>query len=113
MDFANIPALVPPPGVQSNFDNPRTLRASFIVINAIFLPLMLLVVAIRLYSRGHIMQKIGWDDCRKSPNATVERALTGDRHMYPCCGIAKTSLFSNEIIAERLFYSLGLSFTQR
>ena len=63
MGYANIPVLAPPKGVQSNFDNPKTLKSSMVAINATFLPLMLLVVAIRLYSRGQIMHAMGWDDC--------------------------------------------------
>lgn len=66
MDYTDIPALPPPVGVQSNFTNPKTLGTSLIVVNTVFLPLMLLVVAIRIYSRGHIMHRLGWDDCKKS-----------------------------------------------
>ncbi|KAK0516461.1 hypothetical protein JMJ35_001064 [Cladonia borealis] len=62
MDYANIPVMAPPKGVQSNFDNPKTLKSSMVAINATFLPLMLLAVAIRLYSRGQIMHAMGWDD---------------------------------------------------
>lgn len=61
--FASIPALTPPPGVTSNFDNPKTLKSSFVAVNASFLSLMVFVVAIRIYSRGVIARVLGWDDC--------------------------------------------------
>ena len=64
MDYANIPATAPPAGVQSNFIHPKTLKTSLIAVNATFLPLMLLVVAIRIYSRGRLMHAMGWDDCK-------------------------------------------------
>lgn len=64
MDYANVPVIPPPPGVQSNFEQPHTLRASLTAVNATFLPLMLIAVAIRLYVRGHIVHSLGWDDCK-------------------------------------------------
>ncbi|KAI9814561.1 MAG: hypothetical protein M1827_003116 [Pycnora praestabilis] len=62
MDYANIPVIPPPPGVQSNFVDPPTLKTSLIAVNAIFLPLMLIAVTIRLYVRSHIVKTLGWDD---------------------------------------------------
>lgn len=71
--YANYPAMAPPPGLVSNFDNPKTLSTSLITINAIFLPLMLIAVIIRLYSRGHLLHALGWDDCEaiNRPEAEV------------------------------------------
>ena len=54
----------PPPGVQSNFDNPPSLAVDLIVVNAVFLPLMTIAVGIRLYVRLFIANAPGWDDCR-------------------------------------------------
>ena len=62
--FANLPALVPPPGVLSNFDNPKTLAPSLVAVNVTFIPLMVIAVALRMYSRGFIVHALGWDDCR-------------------------------------------------
>lgn len=63
MDYQNIPAIPPPPGVVSNFNNPKTLAPSLIAVNATFLSLMLIAVSIRIYSRGFIVRALGWDDC--------------------------------------------------
>lgn len=72
MDYANIPATAPPAGVHSNFTNPKTLKTSLIAVNATFLPLMLLVVAIRLYSRDRIVHAMGWDDRKAIAIAILE-----------------------------------------
>ena len=61
--FENTPAIPPPPGVVSNFIDPKTLQPSLIAVNATFLSLMLIAVVIRLYSRGVIVHAVGWDDC--------------------------------------------------
>lgn len=62
----NIPALPPPPGVKSNFDNPVTRDAALIEANAVFIALMLLLLAIRVYSKARITHTLWWDDCALS-----------------------------------------------
>lgn len=65
MDFLqNIPVINPPPGTTSNFVNPKTVAPGLIAINAVFVPLMLISVAIRVYVKGSILRAIGWDDCK-------------------------------------------------
>ena len=64
--FANIPALAPPAGVLSNFNNPVSLAPSLVAVNAIFLSLMVIAVTIRIYSRRFIVHALGWDDCKPS-----------------------------------------------
>ena len=63
MNYENIPAIPPPPGVVSNFENPETLASSIIGVNVTFLSLMLIVVFIRIYARSFIVRSLGWDDC--------------------------------------------------
>ena len=65
MDFAkNLPALPPPKGVDSQFDHPRSLAPSIIAVNATFLPLMIIAVGVRLYTRKFVANALGWDDCK-------------------------------------------------
>lgn len=59
----DIPALQPPPGVQSNFVDPPSLVPSAIVVESIFFPLMILAVLTRLFVRAKITKGWGWDDC--------------------------------------------------
>lgn len=67
-EFAqNYPAMQPPPGVKSNFDNPdnpETQSTLLITFNVVFVTLMLLTVVIRIYSEAHITRTLWWDDCR-------------------------------------------------
>ncbi len=89
MDFSNIPAAAPPPGMVSNFSDPKTLSTSLIVLNAIFLSIMLIVVGARLYSRAFLSRAIGWDDCKcrwmllSSTRLTILRHLSSRRGGLP------------------------------
>ena len=59
----DLPALPPPKGVKSNFSNPHSLELSLKVNICIWLTLMVICVAVRLYTRTFISkQKVGWDD---------------------------------------------------
>ena len=58
------PVIPPPSGVDSNFEDPESLGLAIKIVNGVFLPLMLLVVSIRLYTRAFILCAIGWDDCK-------------------------------------------------
>ncbi|KAH8654975.1 hypothetical protein BGZ60DRAFT_532605 [Tricladium varicosporioides] len=60
--LAQYPAMKPPLGVKSNFINPPSQQPALIILNAVFLALMVIVVAIRLYSKARILRTIGWDD---------------------------------------------------
>lgn len=58
----NQPAISPPPGVQSNFTNPPSQVKGIIILEAIFIPLMLLAVAARVWVRTRIVKIWGADD---------------------------------------------------
>lgn len=59
-----IPALPPPDGVQSQFENPTdTVATPLIVVNAIFMTLAFIAVTVRVISKRFISrQSFGWDD---------------------------------------------------
>lgn len=63
MDLDQIPAYPPPPGVISNFKNPVSLAKPLVIVNVMFLSLMMIFVGIRIYTKGYIVRKLGWDDC--------------------------------------------------
>lgn len=75
----NIPALPPPDGVHSQFDHPRSLASSLIAVNAVFLPLMIIAVGTRLYTRAFIANALGWDDY-----TCVGAALSSTAHTIMC-----------------------------
>ncbi|KAL4812025.1 3-beta hydroxysteroid dehydrogenase/isomerase family-domain-containing protein [Aspergillus spinulosporus] len=56
------PAGSAPPGVVPNFDDPPSRKMTIIVLLAVFVPLMLLVVAARIYVRTCIMKIWGAED---------------------------------------------------
>ncbi|PSN62192.1 hypothetical protein BS50DRAFT_638754 [Corynespora cassiicola Philippines] len=60
----DIPAMSPPDGVQSNFDNPTTLAGPIKVLNGLMPALAFIALGIRLYARAisTANQKAGWDD---------------------------------------------------
>ncbi|KAI9883866.1 MAG: hypothetical protein M1823_004357 [Watsoniomyces obsoletus] len=56
------PAMEPPPGIVSNFDNPES-RKELVVIAAIVCPIISgLFLTLRLYTRTFITRTLGWDD---------------------------------------------------
>lgn len=60
----SIPALPSPDGVHSQFDHPRSLASTLIAVNLTFLPLMIIAVGTRLYTRTFIANAVGWGDCK-------------------------------------------------
>jgi len=58
----NLPAITPPPGVQSNFIDPPSQVKGIIILEAIFIPLMLLAVSARIWVRTRIVKIWGADD---------------------------------------------------
>lgn len=61
-----IPALPPPPGVQSNFDNPETREELARIVVGLTYGLMLVFLALRIYARVSITNSLGVDDCEFS-----------------------------------------------
>ena len=66
-DFNDIPpgtpAAAPPPGIAPNYDDPRSMSPSFVVLG-IFLSLALGAVLIRVFVRFRFTKTWGWDDCK-------------------------------------------------
>ncbi|KAH8161846.1 hypothetical protein CIB48_g6407 [Xylaria polymorpha] len=60
--LAQIPAMPPPGNMTSNFDNPPSIAIRAIVPIALFLSIMIVIVAMRMYSRLWIVKRAGLDD---------------------------------------------------
>ncbi|KAI9367180.1 NAD(P)-binding protein [Aspergillus egyptiacus] len=58
----NWPAGTPPPGVVPNFNDPPSRKTTIIVLEAVFLPLMLLAVSARVFVRTRIIKLWGAED---------------------------------------------------
>ena len=60
--LSHIPAGIPPPGTTPNFENPQTNSRVIVTLSVICLSFMVLISAIRVYSRLWITRSFGWDD---------------------------------------------------
>lgn len=58
------PTQPPPPGVTSNFANPKSIGYEAYIVTSIALTLMIPVVILRIYARAFVIRKVGWDDCK-------------------------------------------------
>ena len=57
------PSLLPPRGVFSNFVNPLTRTNVTLIPCACIFAVMILFVALRIYTKMYIICSVGWDDC--------------------------------------------------
>ncbi|MCJ1251879.1 hypothetical protein MMC30_009117 [Trapelia coarctata] len=62
MDSSLKPALAPPPGVMSDFNAANPTYQWNIVCQAVCIPLSTLLVGARMYTRIHVIRKVGWED---------------------------------------------------
>lgn len=62
-DLSKIPALRPPPGVESNFENPSGIGTTIVVVKVVFLVLMFFFLLTRFYVKASITRGLWWDDC--------------------------------------------------
>lgn len=58
-----IPALPPPTGVQSNFNTSETRDGLARIVVSLTYALMLVFLALRIYTRVRITNSLGADDC--------------------------------------------------
>lgn len=61
---SDLPAARPSSGIEPNFVDPPAQAHSIIVLEAMFLPSMLLAVLMRIFVRARITRVWGWDDCK-------------------------------------------------
>ena len=57
-------AFPPPPGIVPNFTNPDYISGGIIPISAVFLTPSTLFLALRIYTRVHILRIFLADDCK-------------------------------------------------
>jgi hypothetical protein len=63
VDYSQLPAFHPPPGVTANFMNPPNISWQVTALSLPFCGVATLFVALRLYVRAHILRFLGLDDC--------------------------------------------------
>ena len=60
--LSDVPALSPPPGIQSNFVNPQNQTLSFLLVTSILFGMMGIFFVNRVYTKAFIIKKYTWDD---------------------------------------------------
>ncbi|KAL8995926.1 MAG: hypothetical protein Q9188_006691 [Gyalolechia gomerana] len=59
---ASLPALLPPAGVQANFENPQSRSCLTVIPCAAIVGFMIIFVFMRMYTKVYILKSVGWDD---------------------------------------------------
>ncbi|KAI4119441.1 MAG: hypothetical protein LQ338_007276, partial [Usnochroma carphineum] len=59
---ASMPALSPPPGVESNFENPQSRSSLTVIPSAAIVGITIILVFTRMYTKVYILKSVGWDD---------------------------------------------------
>ncbi|GAW17944.1 hypothetical protein ANO14919_074130 [Xylariales sp. No.14919] len=72
-----IPALPPPPGVQSNFHDPETREGLATIVVGVTYGLMLVFLGLRIYARVRITSSLGIDDYLSLAAGASISAFTG------------------------------------
>lgn len=58
-----MPAMPPPDGQKSNFINPTYQGDKFLIVNCVFLPLAVIALVVRIWTRIFIVRNFRSDDC--------------------------------------------------
>ncbi|KAI9375556.1 hypothetical protein BJX61DRAFT_549254 [Aspergillus egyptiacus] len=116
------PAVPPPPGVESNFDDPPSRQPAIIAMLAVFVSLMLLAVLVRVYARARILKSWGWDDTTCILTAIGSLANMGSfvklldlglgRHMWDIPVTVFMSESNARFLAASIAYPWTVGFTK-
>lgn len=68
-----VPAMPPPAGQTSNFVNPEYQGTKFLVVNCVFLPMAVIALAVRTWTRIFIVRNFRSDDCTSPWNLYKRR----------------------------------------
>lgn len=66
----------PPPGVEPNFTNPDYRSAGIVPITAVFVTLSTAFLAVRTYTKAHIIKIFGLEDCKCSASNKLMKIST-------------------------------------
>ena len=96
------PALPPPLGICSNFENPESQSYVTVVPCAVIVGIMIILVFTRMYTKVYILNSVGWDDCTLATAfSRFSLVLTHPRYMYLRCSMTV-------VVNHRLESSHGL-----
>ena len=78
-NYANVPALAPPPGVVPNFHNPPSRAGEMRIAMGLCIGITSVLVVLRFYVKFAITHTLGWDDCKFFPRKEVFFSANGSR----------------------------------
>jgi len=78
----NIPAMLPPPGHTSNFDNPEDMHQTVFAVGVATMILTVTALAIRIYTKTVILKEMRAEECKWVGLLRLEPMLTGNRACY-------------------------------
>ncbi|XHG03820.1 hypothetical protein AWENTII_007108 [Aspergillus wentii] len=116
------PAMAPPPGVTSNFINPMSRGDKYLAINCIFLPLAVIALVVRTWTRIFIVRNFRSDDYLMITSLILSIALTGvtldmlnyglGRHMWDVPLAHLTPYFLKLNVIAAILYCAATGFTK-
>ncbi|KAJ5279283.1 hypothetical protein N7478_004655 [Penicillium angulare] len=117
-----VPALPPPAGQTSNFVNPDYNGTKFLVVNCIFLPLAIIGLGVRIWTRLFVVRSFRADDYLMVLALLSSCVLTGvtldmlnwglGRHMWDVPATYFSPWFSKFNLIAAIFYCAGTGFTK-
>lgn len=69
------PAMAPPAGMVSNFVDPPSCGLKFLVVNCVFLPLAVIALVVRMWTRIYLVRSVSYDDCRSPSLRSIEHNI--------------------------------------
>ena len=89
MDYANLPAGPPPPGVMPNFAHPQSRAYQAHIGMGVCIGVTSIFVVLRMYVKLAVTHKWGWDDCESFARAAGS-SVNGSRGLPD--GICKATV---------------------
>ncbi|KAJ5250917.1 hypothetical protein N7489_001327 [Penicillium chrysogenum] len=116
------PAMPPPPGRASNFVNPPYTGTKFVVVNSIFLPLAIIGLAVRTWTRVFIVRSFRSDDYLMIMALILSCVLSGvtlemlnwglGRHMWDVPEAYLSPMFEKLNLTSAILYCAATGFTK-
>ncbi|KAJ5757809.1 uncharacterized protein N7511_006503, partial [Penicillium nucicola] len=116
------PALPPPPGQVSNFVDPPSVGNKIVVINCIFLPLAVIALFVRTWTRVFIVRSFRADDYLMIAALLCSCVLTAvtlhmldwglGKHMWDVPAAYISPMFSKLNVIAAIFYCAATGFTK-
>lgn len=76
MNIEDIPALAPPAGVNSNFDDPVTMLPAVYGVAITSIILMTIAVGVRIYTKAFVSKQMRTEDCKTTFRYVEDLKLT-------------------------------------